>query len=149
MRQVDGLLVPLGQTTVIILCSTLVRFISVAAPTADIQHLGEDLIAVSGRNEEKCCVKLAGRITMDSSPELRLFLLRKIGSIACPVLTVDLGEVTYMDTSGLAVLVGLLKAARQASKRFQLSGLRERPRYLLEATHVLHLFEEVDTTCRP
>lgn len=116
------------------------------AQTAEIQHLSQDLIAVSERNEEKCCVKLAGRITIDSSPDLRLFLLRQLGSLACPVFTVDLGEVTYMDTSGLAVLVGLLKAARQSSKRFQLSGLRERPRYLLEATRVLHLFEEVDSS---
>ena len=120
-----------------------------AAPTAEIQHLRQDLIAVSERNEEKCCVKLAGRITIDSSPDVRVFLLRKLGSIACPVFTVDLGEVTYMDTSGLAVLVEILKAARESSKRFQLSGLRERPRYLLEATRVLHLFEEVDSSCRP
>ena len=119
------------------------------APTAETQHLGEDLIAVSERNEEKYCVRLAGRITIDSSPDLRLFLLRKLGSIACPVFAVDLAEVTYMDTSGLAVLVGLLKAARRSSKRLQLSGLRERPRYLLEATRVLHLFEEVDSSRRP
>jgi anti-sigma B factor antagonist len=111
----------------------------VAAPTAGIQYLSQDLIAISERNEERCCVKLAGRITIDSSPDLRLLLLRKLGSIARPVFAVDLGEVTYMDTSGLAVLVEFLKAARQSSKRFQLSGLRERPRYLLEATHVLHL----------
>ena len=120
-----------------------------AAPAGEIQHLSQDLIAISERNEEKYCVKLAGRISIDSSPDLRLFLLRKLGSIACPVFTVDLGEVTYMDTSGLAVLVGLLRAARQSSKRFQISGLQERPRYLLEATHVLHLFEEVDSSCRP
>lgn len=120
-----------------------------AAPTTGIQHLSQDLIAVSERNEEKCCVKLTGRITIDSSPDLRLFLLRKLGSIACPVFTVDLGEVTYMDTSGLAVLVEFLKAVRQSSKRLQLSGLREKPRYLLEATRVLHLFEEVDSSCRP
>ena len=119
-----------------------------AAQTAEIQHLGEDLIAVSERNEEKCCVKLAGRITIDSSPDLRLFMLRKLGSLGCPVFTVDLEEVTYMDTSGLAVLVEFLKAARQSSKRLQLSGLREKPRYLLEATRLLHLFEEVDSSCR-
>ena len=116
---------------------------------AEIQHLSQDLIAVSERNEEKCCVKLTGRITIDSSPDLRLFLLRKLGSVACPVFEVDLGEVTYMDTSGLAVLVEFLKAARQSSRRFQLSGLREGPRYLLEATRVLHLFEEVESSCRP
>jgi anti-sigma B factor antagonist len=121
----------------------------VAAPTAEIQRLSQDLVAVSERNEERCCVRLAGRITIDSSPDLRMFLLRKLGSMECPVFTVDLQEVTYMDTSGLAVLVEFLKAARQSSKRFQLSGLRERPRYLLEATRVLHLFEEVDSSCRP
>jgi anti-sigma B factor antagonist len=120
----------------------------VADQQAEIQHLGEDLIAASQRNEEKCCIKLAGRITIDSSPDLRLFLLRQLSSLACPVFTIDLAEVTYMDTSGLAVLVGLLKTARQSSKRFQLTGLREKPRYLLEATHVLHLFEEADSPCR-
>ena len=120
-----------------------------AAPTAEIQHLSQDLIAVCEWNEKKCCVKLAGRITIDSSPDLRLFLLRKLGSLACPVFIVDVAEVTYMDTSGLALLIEFLKAARQYSKRFQLSGLRERPRYLLEATRVLHLFEEVDSSCRP
>ena len=109
---------------------------AVAAPTSEIQHLSQDLTAVSERNEEKCCIKLTGRITIDSSPELRLFLLRKLGSLACPV------------TSGLAVLIEFLKAARQYSKRFQLSGLRERPRYLLEATRVLHV-REVDSLCRP
>jgi len=121
----------------------------VAVPTAEIQHLSQDLTAVSERNEETCCVKLAGRISIDSSPDLRLFLFRKLRSIACPVFTADLREVTYMDTSGLAVLVEFLKAARQSSRRFQLSGLRERPRYLLEASGVLHLFEEVDSACRP
>src|ERR1700733_3804661 len=122
---------------------------AVAAPTSEIQHLSQDLTAVSERNEEKCCIKLTGRITIDSSPELRLFLLRKLGSLACPVFIVDVAEVTYMDTSGLALLIEFLKAARQSSKRFQLSGLRERPRYLLEAPRVLHFFEEVDSSCRP
>ena len=121
---------------------------AVAAPTSEIQHLSQDLTAVSERNEEKCCIKLTGRITIDSSPELRLFLLRKLGSLACPVFIVDVAEVTYMDTSGLALLIEFLKAARQSSKRFQLSGLRERPRYLLEAARVLHV-REVDSLCRP
>jgi len=48
-----------------------------------------------------------------------------------------------VDTSGLAVLVETLKAARTVGKAFHLSGLRERPRYLLEATRLLHLFQEV------
>jgi anti-anti-sigma regulatory factor len=41
------------------------------------------------------------------------------------------------------VLLEVLRAARRLNKTFHLSGLRERPRYLLEATRLLHLFDEV------
>jgi anti-anti-sigma factor len=71
-------------------------------------------------------------------------LLERLGSLRCPVFAVDFGEVTYVDTSGLAVLVELLKTARQSAKRLQLRRLKEGPRYLLEATRLIHLFEEVN-----
>jgi anti-sigma B factor antagonist len=89
-----------------------------------------------------CQVSLAGRITIDSSPDLRLSLLQHLESPACQSLTVDLYEVAYIDTSGLAVLLEVLKAARDRGKTLYLSRLGERPRYLLEATRLLHLFKE-------
>jgi anti-sigma B factor antagonist len=113
--------------------------------TATTQHIGQDLIAVCDQNHEVCRVALAGRITIDSSPDLRIFLLETLGSLRCLVLAVDFGEVTYVDTSGLAVLVELLKIARQSAKRLQLWRLQEGPRYLLEATRLIHLFEEVNS----
>ena len=54
---------------------------------------------------------------------------------------VDFFDVTYIDTSGLAIMVEVLKAARTQRKQFQLRRLRERPRYLLEATRLPQLFE--------
>jgi hypothetical protein len=45
-----------------VLRSTLVR------RRQKFQYLGQDLTAVFERNEETYCVKLAGRITIDSSP---------------------------------------------------------------------------------
>jgi anti-sigma B factor antagonist len=90
-----------------------------------------------------CVVSLSGRITIDSSPDLRARLLDLLQSPSCQALTVDFGEVSYIDTSGLAVLFEVLKAVRSMGKRFYLSRLRERPRFLLEATRLLHLFEEV------
>jgi hypothetical protein len=42
------------------------------------------------------------------------------------------------------VLLEVLRAARALNKTFQLSGLGGRPRYLLEATRLLRLFDEVD-----
>jgi anti-sigma B factor antagonist len=90
-----------------------------------------------------CHVSLAGRITIDSSPDLRLSLLQHLESPACHSLTLDFYDVAYIDTSGLAVLVEVLKAARDRGKALYLSRLRERPRYLLEATRLAHLFKEV------
>jgi anti-sigma B factor antagonist len=120
-----------------------------AAQTEKTQHFGQNLVAVTEQKNEQCCVTLTGRITIDSSPDLRSFLLRKLAFPRCQVLRVDFGDVTYIDTSGLAVLVELLKAARQSAKRMQISGLREKPRYLLEATRLLHLFEEVSSSRIP
>jgi anti-anti-sigma factor len=91
----------------------------------------------------ECQVSLSGRITIDSSPDLRVLLLQRLQSPSCQNLTVDFCEVAYLDMSGLAVLVEVLKDARARGKAFRLSGLRERPRYVLETLRLLHLFDEV------
>jgi anti-sigma B factor antagonist len=103
--------------------------------------LDADIQAVCEQRGAECQVSLSGRITIDSSPDLLALLLRQLESSSCRVLTVDLHEVAYVDTSGLAMLVEVLKAARIQGKAFRVSGLQERPRYLLEATRLLHLFE--------
>jgi anti-sigma B factor antagonist len=105
--------------------------------------LDADIRAVCESHGSDCQVRLSGRITIDSSPSLRALLLQRLESPGCRSLTVDFSEVPYVDTSGLAVLVETLRAARTLGKTFQLSGLQERPRYLLEATRLLHLFHEV------
>jgi anti-sigma B factor antagonist len=95
-----------------------------------------------------CLVSIVGRITIDSSPDLRILLLRLLATADCESLTVDFYEVAYVDTSGLAVLLEVLRAARRLNKTFHLSGLRERPRYVLEATRLLRLFDEVSRDVR-
>jgi len=95
------------------------------------------------REGDSCVVPVSGKITTDSSPDLRTFLFDQLGSRDCETLTVDLFDVSYVDTSGLAVLLETLRSARKLDKAFNLSGLRGRPRYLLEATRLLHLFREV------
>jgi anti-sigma B factor antagonist len=106
--------------------------------------LDGDIRAVCEHRGTECQVRLSGRITIDSAPGLRLLLLRGLAAPSCQSLTVDFRDVTYVDTSGLAILVEVLKAARAQAKVFHLSGLQERPRFLLEATRLLHLFQEVN-----
>lgn len=109
------------------------------APTLDL-----GIKVVSEQQSAQCEVSLSGRLTTDSSPSLRTLLLLHVQSPACNRLTVDFCDVAYIDTSGLAILVEVLKATRSQGKAFQLSGLRERPRYLLEATRLLKLFDAVN-----
>ena len=91
----------------------------------------------------KCIISVSGRITIDSAPDLRALLLQHLESAACDTLTVDLYEVLYVDTSCLAVLLEILRAGRARKKTLYLSGLRDRPRFLLEAIRILPLFNEV------
>ncbi len=112
--------------------------------TPKIVSLDPDIRAVCEYRAAECQVRLSGRITIDSSPNLRALLLQRLESPTCQILTVDFCEIAYIDTSGLAILVEILKAARTQGKTFNLSGLQERPRFLLEATRLLHLFHEVN-----
>lgn len=100
--------------------------------------------------DANCLVSISGRITIDSSPELRVLLLKHLHSPACQSLTVGFHDVEYMDTSGLAILVELLRAACAVRKSFHLSGLQGKPRFLFETTRLLHLFDDQgDAETRP
>jgi anti-anti-sigma factor len=91
--------------------------------------------------------RLSGRINVDSSPEFRASLLQMLTNQGCQSLIVDFYEVVYIDTSGLAVLIEVLRSSRQLGKGLRLSGLRDRPLYFFESTGVLNLFDhELATT---
>jgi anti-sigma B factor antagonist len=95
----------------------------------------------SEQHGEESFVKLAGSVTIDSSPELRRVLLRMLKTPDGRRLTLDFSEVVYIDTSALAVLIEVLRSAKRLDRSLQLNGLRDRPRYLLESTGLLRLFD--------
>jgi anti-sigma B factor antagonist len=95
------------------------------------------------QHAEESVATLAGSITIDSSPELRRVLLRTLKAPDVRRIALDFSEVLYIDTSGLAVLIDVLRSARQLHKNLRLTGLRERPRYLFESSGLLRLFDEV------
>ena len=86
-------------------------------------------------------VCLSGRLSIDSSPGVRDQLLAILDQEPPPILTIDLAGVNYIDASGLATLVEALKLAHGHKTFLQLRGLQDRPRYLLEVTGLLRLFE--------
>ena len=56
-------------------------------------------------------------------------------------LSVDLSDVSYIDTSGLATLVEALRIARRQGTRLILDGIHDQPLDLLEITHFNRLFD--------
>jgi anti-sigma B factor antagonist len=103
-----------------------------------------DITAQCEQRGAECRVSLSGRITIDSSPDVSALLLERLQAPGCETVVLDLSDVGYVDTSGVATLVEVLKAARKQGKNILLSGLQERPRFLLESTRLLRLFQEVD-----
>ena len=102
-------------------------------------------VSVSG-GEGDALVCLSGRLSIDSSPAVRDQLLTILDRESLPTLTIDLAELTYIDCSGLATLVETLKIAHHHKTLLRLRGLQDRPRYLLEVTGLLRLFETTGRT---
>lgn len=86
-------------------------------------------------------VGLKGRVDIDSSPNLRDRLLEVLLRQSSDVITVDLSDVPYIDTSGMATLIEALKIARHHQKSFCLQGLTGSVLRLFELTGVLALFK--------
>lgn len=70
-------------------------------------------------NDAKCLIKVNGEIDLYSSPELRSTLTKAIPK-ARDVVGIDLSQVAYMDSSGVATLVEGLRAASQNQRTFVL-----------------------------
>ena len=89
-------------------------------------------------------VRLNGHIDVDSSPDIRDCLLAILsGKKLVHVVTVDLGEVTHIEASGIATLVEALKIAGHRQTRLNLQGLHGSVLRLFEVTGLLPLFETI------
>jgi anti-sigma B factor antagonist len=89
-------------------------------------------------------VRLNGRIDVDSSPDLRDCLMEILsGKQLVQAVTVDLGDVMFIEASGVATLVEALKVARHRQIRLHLQGLQGSVLRLFEVTGLLPLFETI------
>jgi anti-sigma B factor antagonist len=96
------------------------------------------------RNREgSTIVDVTGDIDMGTSPSLRKTLLESLKQT--PRLVVNLREVHYVDSSGIASLVEVLKEARNKQKRLVLFGLNRAVREVLQLTRLVTIFEIRET----
>ena len=85
-------------------------------------------------------VQVKGEIDAYTAPKLRetLFPLSEQANVS---MVVDLTEVSYMDSTGLGVFVGLFKSVRAHNGEFRLIGLSERLRRLFDITGLADIID--------
>ena len=94
------------------------------------------------RGDGGAIVRLRGRFNVDYSPAVRDRLLALLRAQSSEAIIVDLTDVYYIDSSGIATLIEGLKIARQRHTTLCLHGLQGRLLHLFEVTGMSTLFEK-------
>jgi anti-sigma B factor antagonist len=107
---------------------------------------GEETVQISARRDDKTTIfDVSGDIDFANSPELRESVLREIREIRTPRVVLNLSQVHYIDSSGVASLIEGLKASRDLGSRFILTGLSTSAREVLQLSRLTKVFEIYDT----
>ena len=93
------------------------------------------------RVDNATIVDVSGDIDLASSPEVRKALLHEVRDNRRPRVVLNLSEVRYIDSSGVASLVEGLKASRDLGSRFILFGLSTSAREVLQLSRLIKVFE--------
>ena len=101
---------------------------------------------ISTRRMDKTTVlDISGDIDMARSTELRRVLLIEFRESRTPRVVLNMVDVRYIDSSGVASLVEGLKASRDVGSRLLLVGLTPFVQEILRLTRLLTIFEIYDT----
>src|SRR5580704_15129875 len=105
----------------------------------------DDTVHISARRHNKSTIfDLSGDIDFANSPKVRDSVLREIRESNTPRVMMNLSQVRYLDSSGVASLVEGLKASRDLGSRFILFGLSTSAREVLQLSRLIKVFEICD-----
>jgi anti-anti-sigma factor len=99
-----------------------------------------DLLPVARLEERTLVASVRGEIDLHNSSELRTELLDLLRKHTPVRLVLNLGEVPYMDSSAVAVLVETLRRLRTVGGKVVLTDLQPRVLGLLEIARLAALF---------
>jgi len=96
-------------------------------------------VRVEAKNGLTVC-HVDGEIDINSSPQIKKSF-DKLISQKTPKLVINLSKVTYVDSSGLATLVEILKNMKSYGGRMRLACMSSKVKSLFEITKLEKLFE--------
>lgn len=100
---------------------------------------GQEFQLSADESAEGAVLRIQGEVDVYTSPALRDELYRIIDGGAKRV-TLDLGSMDFIDSSGLGVLVGALKRVRERDGDVELRSLQPSTRKVLEITGLTQVF---------
>jgi anti-sigma B factor antagonist len=103
-------------------------------------------VQILARQMDKTTIfDISGDIDLAHSSEVRRVVLIEFREKRTPRVILNLHEVNYIDSSGVASLVEGLKASRDVGSRMILCGLSPIAREVLQLSKLLTIFEIYDT----
>jgi len=103
-------------------------------------------VKISARRMDKTTIlDISGDIDLAHSTEVRRMVLLEFRQNRTPRVILNLREVNYIDSSGVASLVEGLKASRDVGSRLILFGLSPIAHEVLQLSRLLKIFEIYDT----
>ena len=96
-------------------------------------------VKIENKNGMTVCV-VEGEVDINSSPAIKK-AFDKIISSKAPKVVINLSKVTYVDSSGLATFVEILKNMKTYGGRMRLTNLSVKIKSLFEITKLEKLFE--------
>jgi len=103
------------------------------------------MIITTRQNGVATIVDLTGDITLYNSPDVRKVLMELLKIKKAPRVIVNLTNVKYIDSAGVACLVEALKVSRESKLGFALFGLSRVAKEVFELTRLIKVFEVYDT----
>ncbi|MEE8380069.1 MAG: STAS domain-containing protein [Gammaproteobacteria bacterium] len=104
----------------------------------------EVIIRAVKQNDEVVVLELGGQIDMKCSPKVK-DKFKEIFQDKPRVIVVDMTEVEFMDSSGLATLVGALKWCSVNGGELRLAGLAKGVRSIFEICRLETIFQIYDS----
>jgi anti-sigma B factor antagonist len=88
-------------------------------------------------------VEVEGEVDLGTSPDLRRTLFDALPTVG--TLALNLGAIRYIDSSGIATLIEVLKRSQHLKKQFVLFGLSPAVQEVFRLTHVIRIFQVFQT----
>jgi anti-anti-sigma factor len=98
------------------------------------------LIPAARREGDALVLALRGEIDLNNSPDLRSEVLSLLAKSSPKRVIFNLGEVPYMDSSALAVLVEAMQKMRKLGGKVHLTNLQPRVKGLIEIARLGTIF---------